>query len=500
MKAKILLYGALYCVLLFLFGCSQDSTLFQSEEETFSQEIYSHVVNSLESSYNILDNLLLIQDTTSALDSIVKIFLSDTSVQWAVANSQGISIQYKNGIRSGILLNPRDYPHVVDTVGLIHKKIENIQSVDKNASRKYLPNSRKTVFINPHYYERKKYADSLLYFYNKWFPNTSLNKPEYYLHNDASVNRFASLSDYGIIHIYSHGVFFTGTHGELMDVYLLTGEEVNSNTAKEYWSEFLNGDLKTVRLKDTLKLENTIIIKTRTLFAISPKFFTTKNDFKSDTVLIYGGFCGSFLGNWVSDITGSFSEGLYLGFDHSVYTWWNFKWAKWLFGILNDTSLAMPESIEDWFNNNTIPKSYWDTKDNVLVSIKNTGNPNLSLWLREKWSSNIDGGVGSGTWTFNKFVQSNTSVEGEWYWGDLTCTYTSGDISIVGSSMSFTANGSAYDASANASSDFILNVSGSLNAGSGSGSYMCDFSNSNWNDGSGNWTTNKNEGSGITGK
>jgi hypothetical protein len=60
---------------------------------------------------DLLSALLANKDTVSALDSVLKVMLKDSTVASGVVSSQGISILYKNGIKGGIMIDPEDgYP------------------------------------------------------------------------------------------------------------------------------------------------------------------------------------------------------------------------------------------------------------------------------------------------------------------------------------------------------------------------------------------------------
>jgi hypothetical protein len=53
-------------------------------------------------------------DTIQAIDSIANLISLDENVDWVETSAQGIAILYKNGVRGGLFINPKD----IDTTPL----------------------------------------------------------------------------------------------------------------------------------------------------------------------------------------------------------------------------------------------------------------------------------------------------------------------------------------------------------------------------------------------
>ncbi len=47
-------------------------------------------------------------DTTLAMNSIAQQISTNENVDWVETSAQGIAIQYKNGVRGGLFINPKD--------------------------------------------------------------------------------------------------------------------------------------------------------------------------------------------------------------------------------------------------------------------------------------------------------------------------------------------------------------------------------------------------------
>ncbi len=150
MKKFLLLL--LFLVLTTLFGCSEDSPISDLTPKD-DVDMINNSIKIHEDNYSSLIKLLNVMDTTSAKDSIVKVIEADTSVNWAESNSQGIVIQYNSGMRGGIILDFEDDPLGTDPPGF---NLTNNNSLNKGSQSNYtIPFNKRTVLINPHYYERE---------------------------------------------------------------------------------------------------------------------------------------------------------------------------------------------------------------------------------------------------------------------------------------------------------------------------------------------------------
>ena len=133
----------------------------------------------------------------------------------------------------------------------------------------------------------------------------------------------------------------------------------------------------------------------------------------------------------------------------------------------------------------------------------------------EEWEYILDGGQGNGNMTLTEKQDGTISVEGSWGYGpELTEPhihrtvegfYSDCPVTIDGSSISFTCQGSAQDNSVPGEypeymvSPFTLAFNGTTNDGQGSGIYTITFTNPLWTPSiSGNWESTRTSGSGIT--
>ncbi len=263
-------------------------------------------------------------DTMAAMDSVLKVFLQDTLVEWGEVGEQGIAIQYKNGIRGGILINPLDSP---DTSDLDLFSFEKENSLDVNPQN-FIPGSKRAIFLNPSYWERKKFADALIKNYKFSLPKVGFDDLEVYLNEEASLEKFTQLNDFGIIHVYTHGWPWPKVKN-IQTVFLLTGEVYSINSFDEkYFDDVSEGNIRIAYSKSIKK--NVILI--------TPEFLVKYNNLKLNRPLFYGGFCFSDLGNWPQIITNTAGASGYFGFDWSVYTNWNAWWNKKLILFLTDSN------------------------------------------------------------------------------------------------------------------------------------------------------------------
>lgn len=359
-KSLFLLFSILIFIFLLLFeNCGIDNPEPEGSWTEAEKESYDQVINLQDEIGDNLDDWFQTMDSLDAINEAYQAFVNSESVSSATISSQGITVQYKSGIRGGIFLNPLDgndevgEPNIPDPVA---SSGDNLKS---------MVNQKKLLLINPHYYERDYYTDQIR---SKYTANLNKVGIERWFKKDyqATVDEFTTLSDYGIIHVYSHGAAWPKAEN-ITEVYLLTGETANETTSKKYFDELKRGNIPIMLVDKSNK------------YFISPEFISNHNDFSNDTILFYGGFCYSFLGGW-PDIIDGFADGAYMGFDWSVYTFRNANWAVNCMHYLSDTALTQPMTLQGWFDNTDVDLSYWNERDNRTVSIQYTGDGNLKLW------------------------------------------------------------------------------------------------------------------------
>jgi len=390
-------------VVFLLNGCTKEENPIDSGNDQFVQEIQSIIIQSQESHYANFENMLLQMDTVQAIDSIANLISLDENVDWVETSAQGIAILYKNGIKGGLFINPKD----IGTTPLSYprKKISS-HELDRLNIENVIPVYKKVVLINPHYSERMTYTEELITKYNDWFPEAGYETPIIYKGSQATLDLFASLSNFGVIHIYSHGWAWPDEN-TMTDVYLQTGENWTATQLLNYMEDY-----KT----------NTVIIgasKDGSKFYISSKFLINKNNFTDKNTLIYGGFCYSFEGQWLFDMSAE-KVGGYFGFSWSVYTNKNQEWAKDLFFVLLDRSSPEPTTVTDWLQNPFPPKQYYDTQDKKDVHLWYTGKSDLALLKKAEvnWPWRYVNIV------FNNVdVLCNVSTGGTYLWDNLTFSH-----------------------------------------------------------------------------
>lgn len=121
----------------------------------------------------------------------------------------------------------------------------------------------------------------------------------------------------------------------------------------------------------------------------------------------------------------------------------------------------------------------------------------------ERWESTTERGGGEGVWTLTKQPDGQLGIAGDWtYTGIIICPFNEGSVTMAGPSFSFTAEGTATNASAPPgyqTSPFILKVKGETRSGEASGTYAITFFVPEWPRGmSGKWTATRTAGEGIT--
>jgi len=392
--------------LLLSLGCEKTDTISWPSAE--DKESYEEVINVQNEAGDKLDDWFQTYDSLEAINKVKEYFDNNAAVSYSMINSQGIAVQYNNGIRGGILLNPKDDKSEVGEYSIPNP------TPNYSKSLKSLVNKKKMILINPHYFERSYYTDQIYSITGGNIERAGFELNAFYKNDEATVDKFTELSDYGIIQIYSHGWAWP-KQSNITDVYLLTGETANEETSKKYWDELKGGNIPLMKIAGANK------------YLVSPKFISKYNDFSNDTVFFYGGFCYSFLGGW-PDLIDDFADGAYLGFDWSVYTHRNANWAVNSMALMSDTSLSSPMNLESWMNNPDVEKSYWNEKDNRTVHIYYTGDGNLKFWGKTSVSIltlTSDGtpvnnpGIANEFYPFKCSVSSNLSpLEYIWDKGD----------------------------------------------------------------------------------
>ena len=385
MKSKS---SSLLCLLILIISCNKDKDG-TPQLSTEQEKVQSNILSIQSNNYNLFEDLIQEMDTISAKDSVLQVFLADTSVEWAQVNDQGIAVQYNSGIVGGLLIDPKRYPGVdtgdlelyYDTIGSSMRKNDlNL----KSTGNYILPAHERTLFLCPVYNEFLTPVSILMDKYDEYFSKTKYWIPERELNDAASVEKFTFLENYGVIIIYTHGVAWP-CEKELYEVYIQTGEIVNGATSSRYWRYIDTGLIPLIYLED------------ESYYFISPRFITEYNNFTKDTTLIYGDFCYSALGSWPDEMINAGAGG-YFGYSWATHSCMSDAWQQALFRELCDTTKARPVTCNDWITNKKTIKSYMNFEYDKMVYIKYFGIPNLALWKRDTeeykltfWLQNLEG-------------------------------------------------------------------------------------------------------------
>jgi hypothetical protein len=366
---SICLAVALALLMLFVYGCSSSSKSTPPGDDHNKELKKIDSLITTQSDYSDTLNVLFTHlDSTVAKDSLVKILLADPNVQTAQTSSQGIAIQYTNGMRGGVFLNSEDLGGPVPP--------EDSPKLGKNLGGNpglgHKPSSKKTIFLNPSYWERQEYADPLTATADAGFAKIGFDAFEKYVNDQCTIDKFTALEGYGVVHIYSHGWAWPNKNA-IQEVYLLTGEAYSSAspTLEKYLDEVQSGKILMGDYHNAI------------YYWISPSFFAAHNNFSDDTTLVYGGFCYSELGGWRDTLIQVAKAGGYVGFDWHVWTSWNALWARSMYQQLCDTSKASSMNLGDWRTTGSIvSNTYWDDEPECQkwVSVWNYGYTDLVLW------------------------------------------------------------------------------------------------------------------------
>lgn len=369
MNRKFILHFILFAMISLIFwpGCKSTSDNNPDGEWTQEDEKgYEDLVILQKQANQTLTTYLLSQDTATALASLAQWFLSDPSVDWAEPGSQGVMVQYKSGLRGGIVIDGEDS---TNTVNLWNSSSTLINQNEHDF--KSIPNKKQGIFINPHYLERVTHTLSILNTYNAHVYKV-LESHVTYLDTACKLDLFTTLDDYGYIHIYSHGVAWPKKQA-IAEVYLMTGQKPDPLTTEKYSEQVKSGDIITMYFRGI----------DRTVYCISPAFIENFNDFSKDTILFYGGFCFSYQGNWPY-LSDKFADGAYFGYTWRVQTAKNANWAKSLFRYMADTLAVTPWTTEKWMTATPeIPKEYFDNGDQKWVRVNYNGDAELTLWDKD---------------------------------------------------------------------------------------------------------------------
>ncbi len=342
------------------------------------------------------DALLLTTDVAAAAEQVAAALAAEPEVEWAVGDAQGVALLFRNGMQAALLEDLQDEepgiaepPEELDELDLAQAKGVKDASA---ATMVRLPGAKKTIFLNPHNWERQAYATKIVQKGNARFDEVGMDRFVVYLGEQCTLDRLSELGAYGVVHFYSHGAPFP-RRNNIQEVYLMTGEIADAVTTavlKDFglWGSVLQGRTKFKRAGDAEPAKHV-------MYFVSPRYLTEFNNFANARPLIYLGFCYSWRGSWQATLTRAGASDA-VGFDWAVKTNWNAWWGRTLYHKLGDKSLDEPMTINGWYEllRARDRRSYVYTDDNKTpddplddvqrtVTVYYDGAPDFTLWERE---------------------------------------------------------------------------------------------------------------------
>jgi hypothetical protein len=373
MKKLTLSVLAIFSFSFFIFTISCN----KEDDNPFDEDAklaYEAVIAIQEESDEVLDGFETTMDSAVAVEALAQWFRDHENVEWAKVGDQGITVSYTNGMYGGILLDPGSYDEPVPSVQ--NQLLE--RTSQSTASLKNLPTHKKGRVVAA---ALNEFPTIFMWQINSW---------EYYLQNNLGIPSVYNMNDEinldflkqlqsrqaSIISLNSHGMAWPDNNN-IEEVYFLTGEAAYNHTTELHYQDMLDKRVILINYKNS------------TRYCIAPGFITKYNDFSKDTVLFYGSFCYSYLGNWPQIVDGC-ASGTYFGVSWAVRSGKCANWAVDLIKNLSDKSFEEPWTVEDWMTRSEIPKSYYDEEYQKNVSINYNGNSAFTLWQPEY---NAEGGI-----------------------------------------------------------------------------------------------------------
>jgi hypothetical protein len=339
----------------------------KKEEKPFNddaQKSYEAVISLQAEGLNVLASYKTTMDSALAVEQLAQWFRDTSLVESAVVSSQGISVKYSSGVWGGILLDPKRY----DEPGVSAVFLKDKTTTSKAGHLKNIPTSKKTMFLPASISE---FPESNIRQDDSW--NNSFTDLGYGYDNmlggAVDLDCLAGIQKLGsVLCLDSHGYAWPADD-QVSDVYFITGEKASNPSTEKYYQDIIDHDILVLQF----------VNQPTSTYAVSPGFITKYNDFSQDTVLFYGGFCYSYLGNWPS-LADACASGTYFGFDWTVRSNKCTDWAIDLVDHLADQDAAQPWTVEGWMSSSTIAKEYFDAEKNKTVHILYNGNGALTLW------------------------------------------------------------------------------------------------------------------------
>ncbi len=269
------------------------------------------------------------------------------AVDWARSSRHGIAIQYEDGQRGGILLDPDDgMPYVTQRIAsdLVHSFVA--QSLGST------PGER-AVFLVPHYEERQTFADEFLASVQDPLVAAGYDPFEVVVGDGCSLERLSTLDGYGLIHFYTHSWPWPSNEA-IEEIYLMSGEAAPDSVQDDRGEMRRQGTLMTVYVPT----------QDQHVYFVSPAFVAASNDFQDERSLIYLAAPYSLLGTWQTLLTQTAGASTVVGADWRVHAEKNLEWSTLFYSeLLSTWSDHAPFCLGEWFGSES--PTYLDTLETI---------------------------------------------------------------------------------------------------------------------------------------
>ena len=378
----------LFLVSIFLSNCNLIDSIFNDPDDitVTEEDALNEVLSMQNEASTIVSQLFAINlDTLSVIDSVYNYFINKEGVEFAEADSQGVAVDYKNGISGGVYFGPYNYPIIeVSDSEVIDVTTEDPSS--KSAIIETFPTlkNKKAIYFDGAYSEFKKYSNRVIAAANAGFANIGMSEFEIFTDEQATVDVLLSLDEYGLIHITGHGFYRSklanGFHQERR-TYLLTGEKAEiGKTFGNYYAAILEKKIIVVNYKG------------KNCYAVHPAYVSENNTFPPDEVFLYLGICNGGRGYWRTELVKNNGIAALIGYNWSVDPKLETVWAEKMYQKMCDTSLENPMSVSGCIHEIVnIERGFFrevvDNRDNTYyylnVFMKPSGNVNFTFWKPE---------------------------------------------------------------------------------------------------------------------
>ena len=367
---------------------------------------------------DIMDNLFVQgMDTLSVIDSLANFFLSDTSTQNVWPDSEGVAVDYKNGISGGIFVG-RYNPAILEGTNpdtLIPDLPKNSSRNNKFDNIKPTPLNANSIYFDGGYSEFSTYNAPKISAANNNLSKIGIAPFVQYLDYEATLDVLSTLDQYGIIHLSGHGWHKYYGNGVWADkvTYLLTGEVAQvGKTYSDLWKDIL--DKKIIIATYGHNKENR--------YWVSPEFISDRNSFHDKKTFIYIGICHGGRKAWRNAMLDKAGASAIVRYNWAVRVDYETDWAIAMYDRMCDIELNKPKTIRECvieiINH---PKGRYEIisfdEPSFWIHMKYKGDKNYTFWEKEEeltmYGAHIMVSVG------NVIGRKRTSYEYDGAWVDL---------------------------------------------------------------------------------